>query len=223
LTSRSHIHADPSTGEWLHDPLSRSLIQHTETFDPTTGQWSQATPFIYADGGTHPPLLLRDIPEQNYLNKDIRAAGLALMSIALLIVTTATLWIAYNRRHNVIIAAQPVFLYTICFGSAILAFDIWLISHDESNGWDTDMLSKVCAASTWIDSTGHMLIYLAIFTKVRRKQLIDKLEDAGNQQPFLNLNLLFVSFLVSYGELIGVSATKLVTSNCGICCGLQGS
>jgi hypothetical protein len=151
----------------------------TEFLEPDTGRWVNIAPFTYAGGSTQPPLLLRDLPEQNYLDGRIRAFGLSLMAVALLFVALSALWVFLNRQHSVVIAAQPIFLYTICFGSAILAFDIWIISLDESYGWDNNMLDGACTAVAWLDSVGHMLIYLAIFTKVSQP-LLSKTHGANN-------------------------------------------
>ena len=73
----------------------------------------QVVPFVYADGSNEPPILLRDVPEQNYLDCSTRAFGLSLMMIALLFVFLATIWIVRHRTHNVVIAAQPPFLYAV--------------------------------------------------------------------------------------------------------------
>lgn len=114
-----------------------------------------------------PPQLLRDIPEQNYLSPSVRAVGLTLMSIALLVVALSAFWVFRNRNHSVVIAAQPVLLYTLCFGSATICFVILVSSYDESYGWDKEMLTNACFASVWLDALGNMIAYTALFTKVR--------------------------------------------------------
>ncbi|CAB9517310.1 Gamma-aminobutyric acid (GABA) B receptor [Seminavis robusta] len=85
-----------------HDMASRSFDEAfvlTETIQAITGPggqekiygqrknatWTQVGPeFVFASGKTTPPLLLRDLPEQNYLSKSLHTTGLTLMSIALL-------------------------------------------------------------------------------------------------------------------------------------------
>jgi hypothetical protein len=85
----------------------------TEIRDPNTGEFMKLAPFVYADGSDVPPELLRDVPEQNYLDSGIRALGLSLMAIALLLVLLGTTWIVIHRNHHVVIAAQPPFLYAV--------------------------------------------------------------------------------------------------------------
>jgi hypothetical protein len=85
----------------------------TEIRDPRTEEFMQLAPFVYADGSSAPPTLLRDVPEQNYLDSGIRALGLSLMAIALLLVLLATIWIVIHRNHHVVIAAQPAYLYSV--------------------------------------------------------------------------------------------------------------
>jgi hypothetical protein len=142
--------------------------QHTGSLDTDRGNWVEGErPFVYADGTLIPPKLLRDVPEQNYLSKHVQAVGLGLMTIALLLVTLSALWVYRNRGHSVVIAAQPALLYTLCFGSAITCLVIFVSSFDESYGWSQESLTRACFASVWMDSFGLMVIFAALFTKVR--------------------------------------------------------
>ena len=88
------------------------------------------------------------------------------MSIALGAVVLSALWVFFNRRHRVVVAAQPLFLYVICVGSILLALVILLSSFDESHGWTEDKLGKACLSIPWFDGLGHILVYSALFTKV---------------------------------------------------------
>jgi hypothetical protein len=146
----------------------RSPLRTAESRNPKTGAWVRVAPFIYADGTTDPPELLRDVPELNYFSKGIRAVCLSLVAVALVCVLLSALWVFVYRQHSVVIAAQPVFLYVICFGSAMMALCPLVSSYDESNGWDTDKLGRACVANVWLDSLGHMIVYSAIFTKLLR-------------------------------------------------------
>jgi hypothetical protein len=132
------------------------------------GTWTKATDFVYADGTTEPPKLLRDEPEQNYLNSVIRGVGLALMGIVLLMATTTTLWVYIHRKHRVLRAAQPQFLYVVALGAAISVSTIIPISFDESYGWSEQQLSRACMAIPWLLSLGHIITYGALFSKLWR-------------------------------------------------------
>jgi hypothetical protein len=67
----------------------------------------------------------------------------------------------------VVRAAQPFFLFLICFGTAIEAFTVWPLSHDESYSRN-DQLDQFCAAMPWFFVSGHVLIYGSLATKLWR-------------------------------------------------------
>jgi len=129
-------------------------------------QWQEVDPFIFRDGTNLPPLLLRTTPEQNYLNVGMRAAGLALMSIALFACTASAVWVFVNRKHRIVRAAQPYSLYLVCLGSFITTFAILPLSYDESYGWSTEQLSSGCMSIPWLVSMGNIISYGALFSKV---------------------------------------------------------
>lgn len=145
---------------------SLSLLEITESLDPESGEFVSRRDFVYADGSNEPPYLLRDIPEQNYLDCGIRAAGLALMSVALVVVFSCAVWVVLHREHSVVIAAQPVYLYALCLGSAVISLNIYFISPDEGQGWTVEQLDKSCIAAVWVNAIGMLLVYGSIFTKV---------------------------------------------------------
>ena len=123
---------------------------------------------IYADGRTVPPDLLRDPPEENYLSRGVQAFGLALFSIVMLISILSAIWVYIHREHRIVKAAQPGFLFLICFGSAVSVSSILTISFDESYGWSEQQLSRACMATPWLACLGHILTYGALFAKLWR-------------------------------------------------------
>jgi hypothetical protein len=160
-----------STVTWAIFNLIPSLdpfepIALSETYTNTT--WTKVAHFIYADGTIYPPKLLRDVPEQNYLNNAIRGVGLALMGVVLLLALTTVAWVYLHREHRVLRAAQPPFLYMLALGSAISASTIIPISFDESYGWSEQQLSRACMAIPWLLSLGHIITYGTLFSKLWR-------------------------------------------------------
>lgn len=152
---------------------TESPIWMVETRDTETGEFVSHHPFVYANGSNHPPLPLRDTPPQNYLTKQVRQCGMVLMGFALLLVAISVLWIYWHRHHTVVISSPPIYLYLLCLGAAIVAFDIWVISHDESQeGWDSDALSTACVTSFWLQAAGVLIIYNSMFTKHWRVDLL---------------------------------------------------
>jgi 7 transmembrane sweet-taste receptor of 3 GCPR len=140
---------------------------NAETLDPLSGKFVQMEPFVYADGSNEPPALLRDVPEQNYIDRGLRAAGLSLMAVALVVVFLSASWVFRHREHSVVIAAQPFYLYTLCLGSAIISLNIYFVSSDEGQGWSQEMLDRSCIAAIWVNAIGMLLVYGSIFFKVR--------------------------------------------------------
>jgi hypothetical protein len=88
------------------------------------------------------------------------------MSLALFSIFVCAVWVRIHRKHRVVIAAQPPFLYVLCLGSTLSALVILVSSFDESYGWDDAMLDKACVAIPWLLILGDMTVYSALFTKV---------------------------------------------------------
>ena len=93
-------------------------------------RWSRLLPYVYADGTDTPPALLRDLPEQNYLNSSLRTLGFTLMGVAGFCSISACIWVVLCRKHKVLTAAQPFFLYIVCFGTLVQSSTIAAISFD---------------------------------------------------------------------------------------------
>jgi hypothetical protein len=132
------------------------------------GTWSKLDEFVYADGTTIPPELLRDLPDQNYLTAAFRSVGLTLMGITMSGAVATIVWVYLHREHRVLRAAQPPFLYMLALGSAVSVSTILVISFDESTGRTEEQLSSSCMAIPWLISLGHILTYGALFSKLWR-------------------------------------------------------
>lgn len=142
----------------------RTEIAHLRT--PPERDWIERRPFVYADGTEEPPALLRDEPEQNFLKSSSRIFGLVLLGIAWSVCIGNTVWIAVNRKHRVLTASQPLFLYQLALGSAVVVAAIFPLSFDESYGWSEEMLASACTSLPWLIVTGHVMQYMALFAKV---------------------------------------------------------
>jgi len=122
---------------------------------------------IYQNGLTTPPAL-RDLPEQNYLSNGVQIFGFVLVGIAVLTAIVAALCVYTHREHRIVKAAQPYFLYILCFGSVLTALSIIPASFDESDGFSQDRLSRACMAFPWLAFVGFTLTYGALLTKLWR-------------------------------------------------------
>ena len=147
--------------------FSTEVARATEYYDPVKGQWVSINPFVYADGRTSPPDLLRDPANQNYLHRGVRTAGLTLMSTALIAAISSVVWVVVFRHHSLVLASQPPFLCLFCAGCALTALAIIPLSFDESYGWSEEQLSRACLSVPWLVIMGHIFCYNALFTKVR--------------------------------------------------------
>ena len=147
--------------------VPRLVNQPYANFDPVKEAWVENLPYVYPNGNTSSPLLLRDEPDQNYITVGARVVGLTLFAIAVVSVCFSFCWVLANRSHSVIVAAQPIFLYILCLASALLCFCILLSAMDESWGLSVEALDSSCFAWVWLDALGRMITYGTLFTKVR--------------------------------------------------------
>ena len=140
----------PSTMNWvawnMFRPGSEDPFVEVDRLSAGASSFVQTAETIYADGRNLPPRRLRDLPEQNYLPRGVRIFGLVCMSVALFCAVATMIWVFLHREHRVVRASQPVFLYAICFGSALTSTSIFTISHDESYGFSEQRLSRYCMA-----------------------------------------------------------------------------
>jgi len=124
--------------------------------------------FLYRDGTTVAPTLLRHIVEENYLSPFVQAMGLVLFASAagFSAVALASLW--YFRKDGPVLAAQPPFLALLCAGALLMSTAIFTLSWDESFGWSNTSLSIACSLTPWFFFAGHLLMFSAMFTKLWR-------------------------------------------------------
>mmetsp|Transcript_25718 Transcript_25718/g.37953 ORF Transcript_25718/g.37953 Transcript_25718/m.37953 type:complete len:1494 (+) Transcript_25718:46-4527(+) len=132
------------------------------------GTFTQSSdgPFLFADGTPNPPILLRDVPEQNFLSHAVHVLGLTLMSLCLFFTFLAGLFVLFHRDKAVVREGRPMFLYFLALGASTMTFSIFTLSFDESYGWDESQLSKACTAFPWLLFLGFMTIYLCLFIKL---------------------------------------------------------
>jgi len=144
------------------DPL------YTLSYVNENGSWTKLTEFVYADGTTNRPPILRDTPPQNYLCESLRIVGFLLFGIVIVLSVTASAWVFVRRKHPVLRASQPCFLYAISIGTVVFASAIVPLSFDEGDGWDEAQLDIACMSIPWLVSLGHIITYSALFAKLWR-------------------------------------------------------
>ena len=119
-------------------------------------------PFVFADGTTNPPALLRETPDQNYLSDSLRVFGFTVMCCSIFLASCLLVWVILCRKHRVLLASQPPFLALICVGTMIQSSAVIPISFDESEGWTGDQLSNACQTVPWLICCGYVLVYSAV-------------------------------------------------------------
>jgi hypothetical protein len=124
--------------------------------------------FLFRDGTSNPPKLLRDLPDQNYLSPELRYVGLFIMALSLFSCLSFGMWVYVNRNLRIVLAAQPYFLYLLIFGAAATSLSIFFISTDENWGYTADELGRHCMAIVWLSYIGHITTYGALFSKLWR-------------------------------------------------------
>ena len=125
-------------------------------------------PAVYADGSNAPPRLLRDPVEQNFLSDGARLLGFCLLSICGLTAIVAAVWVFMHHDNIIVRGAQPIFLYVLCFGTLVSVSGIATISFDEGHGLSEETLGRLCMATPWLVSTGHIITFGALFSKLWR-------------------------------------------------------
>lgn len=125
--------------------------------------------FTFADGTTNEPMPLRELFQNNFLGSGVRTVGLVLFGSSIFLSCSGLIWVVLKRRSQVVKAAQPEFLGALCVGSIISSLAIVTLSFDESYGWSEKQLSKACMATPWLFALGYIIVYSALFSKVRLK------------------------------------------------------
>eukprot|EP00980_Cylindrotheca_fusiformis_P029599 scaffold23584_cov127-Cylindrotheca_fusiformis.AAC.2 len=172
---------DPVTGTRLTESAQFSILNIIEEESTATsvrlgyvltdvfpnGKWEQVVPMTFNDGTTDPP---PDLPpvnlEMNYLGWPLRGIGI-FMSFALVILCIGfAVWTRKNESMIVVKASQPIFLYTICAGCFFMEATIISSSIDDEIGSQA-VSNAFCVISPWFFCIGWILVFSALFAKVR--------------------------------------------------------
>ena len=55
----------------------------------------------------------------------------------------------------------------ICAGAIMMAIPIFFIAMDEGAGWSLKNLNTSCVLREWFHELGFLIVYMALFSKVR--------------------------------------------------------
>jgi len=132
----------------------------------------EGTEFKFFSGKSDQPMPLRTVFDNNYLPLSMHIFGLIMVALAILIAVGSALWVYLKRKEALIKAAQPSFLYCLCFGSVLVSISLIFVSFDESYGWTEKELSQACATFPWFLCIGYLVQYCALYCKLYRINMV---------------------------------------------------
>jgi hypothetical protein len=130
--------------------------------------------FVYRDGSTQPPAMLRDVWAENFLSPEVRAVGLSLMTVAWFIAFASFALLLLLRRDPNLQQTQTLSLPLLCLGSVWMNTTILTLSADESTGWSDHQLDILCAMAPWFFFLGQIGMITALFLSLARNEAIKK-------------------------------------------------
>jgi hypothetical protein len=132
-----------------------------------SGEWKEVVPMTFNDGTTNPPPDLPPVDlEMNYIGWPLRGLGLFISFVLMTLAIGFLVWTAKNRMKIIVKASQPMFLYTICAGCFLMGSTIIFSSIDDEIA-SQDVCSALCAVTPWFFCGGWILVFSALFAKVR--------------------------------------------------------
>lgn len=154
--------------QFYEAPLT-AIYNYYNEVDGEAGAWMPTeTEFLFFDGTTTEPMPLRTISDKHFLSKGVQITGLSLASVAFVIAVISAMWVYFRQQDTLIKAAQPEFLYLMCFGSMLVSSSLFFISFDEDKGWSEEQLDRGCSAFPWFFCLGYIIMYCAVFSKLWR-------------------------------------------------------
>eukprot|EP00986_Skeletonema_menzelii_P011228 scaffold5693_cov141-Skeletonema_menzelii.AAC.35 len=140
--------------------------QETDLFE--SGAWRSLKPFVFNSGNTIVPA---DLPEtdvdRNYIPTGLRAVGLTLCGLIIILSIGFTVWTKKKEKKYVVRAAQPIFLYIITIGTLLMGCAIIPLSLDPGVV-SIEGASRACVSIPWLLSCGFSMTFSALFTKTHR-------------------------------------------------------
>jgi len=112
---------------------------------------------------------LVELRSEENLNQidSIRPAGWTLLAISAGLAVYFCAWTFKNRKHRILRASQPMFMYLICLGVFIMALTIIPLSIDDSIA-SPEGCSIACMAVPWLIAIGFSMTFTALLGKLWR-------------------------------------------------------
>jgi hypothetical protein len=120
-------------------------------------------------------------PKDAYIGETLRYIGWACGAVCLLSSMGSALWVKYHIKERVVIASQPMFLWTICAGTFIMGLSIFPFGiEDDITSWG--FASASCMGAVWFYGIGFCFLFAALYSKMGRINTVsaDTLTTRGN-------------------------------------------
>jgi hypothetical protein len=175
---------DPETGSRLASSMTFELVTHH--LDPSResegnvgfklvrsaiyqgNEWENLVPLIFNDDTSNIPADLPAVDvDQNLLTPGLRAGGLVMCGVVLVLSSALAVWTHVNMKSRVVMASQPIFLHIICLGAFVTGSSIIPLSIDPGVASEKGC-SRACMATPWLVTIGFCMMISALWAKTKR-------------------------------------------------------
>lgn len=130
--------------------------------------WMELRKITYRDGSELVPIVFRQVLDENHISPGVRALGLVLMGIAIILPIICLILLRKLDKDQVVLRAQPFFLRVLCVGAILMSGSIFTLSWDEGANISDWYLDLFCMLTPWFFFLGQILTFCALFTKLWR-------------------------------------------------------
>ena len=135
-------------------------------------RWQKKNELIFRSGQTTAPTNLREAKEKNYLSTSTRRFGYFLFGSAAYVSAMSLVSLILLRKQPTVVRSQPFFLGFVAVGSFLMSVAILTLTFDEVIVTTQLGLDVACMSTQWFFFIGHVLTFAALFTKLRRLNVV---------------------------------------------------
>lgn len=163
LVPRAEVdESDRETGNFTLVPVQIAY------FDKGQWTWNEEAESLFNDGTSRiPPDLPPSSLDYNYISTGLRAGGLAMAGLIVVLSISLSIWTQINSNQRAIRASQPIFLHFICLGTLLMGASIIPLSFDDKVA-STRGCDIACMSFPWLFVVGWCTAVSALFTKTHR-------------------------------------------------------
>jgi hypothetical protein len=144
-----------------NDSDGKVTFKRVESIVFKSNQSKDEAAYIFANGTSIVP---PDLPvheyDPNYILTWLKVFGLLLCAIIMTMSIAFCVWTYRNRKVQVVVKSQPIFLYIISLGTLLMGSAIIPLTIDD--GWSSRGADEACMAIPWLISIGWSLTFSAL-------------------------------------------------------------